>query len=87
MAAFDTVANMQQQEICMSTNTREVNVQGAIDCDGHILEPPTLWEEYLDPRYRDRAIRIRTDHEGWEYFEFAGKPSRHAVSLPRGWSD
>src|SRR3989441_2943575 len=71
-----TAANMQQQEVCMSTNTREVTVQGAIDCDGHILEPPTLWEEYLDPRYRDRAIRIRTDHEGWEYFEFAGKPSR-----------
>jgi len=76
MAAFDTIANMQRQEVCMSTNTREITVQGAIDCDGHILEPPTLWEVYLDPRYRDRAIRIRTDHEGWEYFEFDGKPSR-----------
>ena len=22
-----------------------------IDCDGHILEPPDLWEKYLEPRY------------------------------------
>jgi predicted TIM-barrel fold metal-dependent hydrolase len=29
-----------------------------VDADAHILEPPTLWEEYLEPRYRDRAIRI-----------------------------
>ena len=31
-----------------------------IDCDGHILEPPDLWEKYIDPKYRDRAMRIRT---------------------------
>src|SRR5205814_1104346 len=28
-----------------------------IDCDGHILEPPDLWETYLEPAYRDRALR------------------------------
>src|SRR5580692_1674884 len=22
-----------------------------IDCDGHILEPPDLWEKYIDPKY------------------------------------
>src|SRR5580692_4627232 len=44
-----------------------------IDADGHILEPPDLWEKYLEPKYRDRAIRIRTNAEGLEYFEFAGK--------------
>ena len=46
-----------------------------------ILEPPDLWEKYLEPQYRDRAIRIKKDDEGWEYFEFAGKPSRLS---PRG---
>ena len=35
-----------------------------IDCDGHILEPPDLWEKYLEPRYRDRAIRIRREKIG-----------------------
>ena len=29
-----------------------------VDADAHILEPPTLWEEYLEPRYRERAIKI-----------------------------
>ena len=36
-----------------------------IDCDGHILEPPDLWEKYIDPKYRDRAMRIRVgDRKG-----------------------
>jgi len=36
-----------------------------IDCDAHILEPATLWQEYLEPEFRDRAIRI-DEHEGKE---------------------
>jgi len=36
-----------------------------VDCDAHILEPATLWQEYLEPRFRDRAIRIE-EHEGVE---------------------
>jgi len=23
-----------------------------IDADGHILEPPNLWEQYIDPKFR-----------------------------------
>jgi len=34
-----------------------------IDADGHLLEPPDLWERYLEPKYRDRALRIRKDPE------------------------
>ena len=41
-----------------------------IDCDGHILEPPDLWERYLEPAYRDRALRLRVDpDDGYEYVE------------------
>lgn len=29
-----------------------------IDCDSHVMEPADLWQRYLEPRYRDRAIRI-----------------------------
>lgn len=29
-----------------------------IDADSHVLEPPHLWEEYLEDRYKERAIRI-----------------------------
>jgi len=50
-----------------------------IDCDGHILEPPDLWEKHLEPRYRDRALRIRVGDDGYEYLEIAGQ----RATLPR----
>ena len=34
---------------------------GAVDADGHILEPPDLWDEYLEAKYKNRALRIRVD--------------------------
>ncbi len=47
-----------------------------IDADGHILEPPDLWERYLEPRYRDRALRIVVGQDGYEYLEIDRKISR-----------
>ena len=44
-----------------------------IDADGHILEPPDLWEKYLEPKYRHNAIRIRVGDDGYEYLEVAGR--------------
>ena len=29
-----------------------------IDCDSHVMEPADLWQKYLEPEFRDRAIRI-----------------------------
>jgi predicted TIM-barrel fold metal-dependent hydrolase len=29
-----------------------------IDCDSHVMEPLDLWENYIEPKYRDRAIRV-----------------------------
>jgi predicted TIM-barrel fold metal-dependent hydrolase len=29
-----------------------------VDCDSHVMEPADLWQTYLDPEFRDRAIRI-----------------------------
>ena len=49
---------------------------GGVDGDGHVLEPPDLWERYLEPRYRDRALRIRADEDGLEYVEIDGRPSK-----------
>ena len=46
-----------------------------IDADGHILEPPDLWEKYLEPKYRDRAIRIKRGDDGREYLEIDNKVS------------
>ncbi len=37
-----------------------------VDMDSHVLEPADLWERYLEPRYRDRAIRVRVNDDGLE---------------------
>jgi len=56
---------------------------GTIDADGHVLEPATLWEDYLEERYRERAMRVRVDDDGLEYLEIDGRPSErtHRGSL------
>ena len=46
-----------------------------VDADGHILEPGDLWEEYLEPQYRDKALSLKTDREGLEYLEIEGRES------------
>ena len=55
--------------------THTLSVDGAVDADGHILEPPDLWERYLEPKYRDRALRFVLDDDGLEELEIGGKRS------------
>ena len=45
-----------------------------VDIDGHILEPADLWRRYLEPEFRDRAIRIEKDAAGLEVLLVDGKP-------------
>src|SRR5881397_80796 len=56
--------------------TGHLPYDGAVDADGHILEPPDLWETYIDPKYRDRALRIVLDENGLEELEIGGKRSQ-----------
>ncbi len=55
--------------------TGAIAFAGAVDADGHILEPPTLWEDYIDPAFRDRALRIVVDEHGLEELEIDGRRS------------
>ena len=52
---------------------------GTVDADGHVLEPGDLWENYLEDRYKARALRIKVDHEGYEYLEIDQRPSQRTV--------
>jgi uncharacterized protein len=36
------------------------------DADSHVLEPPDMWDNYLDAKFKDRAIRIVPDAGGIE---------------------
>lgn len=57
--------------------------EGAVDADGHVLEPANLWVDYLEDEFKDRAICIKRDAEGYEYFEFDGRPSAtHTKGMP-----
>jgi len=49
---------------------------GGVDGDGHVLEPPDLWERYLEAPLRSRALRVRRDAKGLEYLEIDGRPSK-----------
>jgi len=35
-----------------------------IDADGHVVELPSMWEEYVEPAYRHRAPRFVQDERG-----------------------
>jgi predicted TIM-barrel fold metal-dependent hydrolase len=48
---------------------------GTIDADGHVLEPATLWVDYLENRYQSRAMRVDVDEDGLEFLVIGGKPS------------
>jgi uncharacterized protein len=49
-----------------------------VDCDSHVMEPPDLWERYLEPEYRERAIKI-VEVDGQEHLVADGQ-----VILPFG---
>ncbi len=52
-----------------------------IDVDSHILEPGDLWEKNLEPRYRDKGIRLLTNDKGLEIFQIN---SRKSLTLAEG---
>jgi len=41
----------------MAYEIKRFPYDGTIDADGHILEPPDLWETYLENAYKPRAMR------------------------------
>jgi predicted TIM-barrel fold metal-dependent hydrolase len=47
-----------------------------VDADGHVLEPADTWERYIDPRFRDRALRVGTDADGFENLFIDNQPTR-----------
>src|SRR4249919_3403432 len=49
-------------------------VYNVIDADGHILEPVDIWENYIDPKFRDQAPRIVIENEtGKEKLDVQGQ--------------
>jgi uncharacterized protein len=47
-----------------------------VDADGHVLEPPDVWERYCDPGDRARAIRVRRGPDGRDFLEIDGRRAK-----------
>jgi len=47
-----------------------------VDADGHVLEPADTWERYIDPKLRDRALRVGIDADGFENLFIDNQPTR-----------
>jgi hypothetical protein len=52
-----------------------------IDADGHVLEPPDLWESYIDPRFREICPKLLITEDGREVLRIEGDD---AIDLGRG---
>jgi len=49
-----------------------------VDADGHVLEPGDMYQNYIDPQYRDRAIRIAIDDRGYENLIIDNNPYQNS---------
>ena len=62
-----------------------------IDADGHICEPPAIWNEYVDRRFRAQAIRVERDADGRDWLWINGAPRKQfrpaAACVPWGMDD
>jgi predicted TIM-barrel fold metal-dependent hydrolase len=52
-----------------------------IDGDGHVLEPPDMWERYLDPAFRDEMPRTFVGYAGDPY-AYVLECWVHGVGMP-----
>ena len=64
----------------MSEEIRALKFKGGVDADGHILEDKNLWENYLEAKYKPKALRLKKDRAGLEYMEIEGRPSKFLSS-------
>jgi len=58
-----------------------------ISSDSHVSEPPDLWVERIDTKYRDRAPKVVLNPEGQEgaYLVYEGYPPHNlAIGLGAG---
>ena len=62
-----------------------------IDADGHICEPPAVWNDYVEKRHRADTIRVERDADGRDWVSINGALRRNlrpaAACVPWGMDD
>ena len=46
------------------------------DADNHFVEPEDMYERYIDPRFRDKAVRFVRGEDGRRVQLFGSRPSK-----------
>ena len=60
------------------------------DADNHFVEPLDMYERYIEPHWRDKAVRFVTDDMGRKALFYGGRPSATALtrdSVPQNEED
>jgi len=55
-----------------------------IDSDGHIVEPRSLWSDYIEPKFCDWMPRIAKDADGIDRIAFGKQVARSGIYAPDG---
>ncbi|WP_428116997.1 amidohydrolase family protein [Candidatus Poriferisodalis sp.] len=50
------------------------------DADAHIAEPPSVWQEYADPKFRDQIMQCRIMDDGTDAAFAEGKKLRNGIA-------
>ena len=53
-----------------------------IDADGHITEPPAVWEDYAEPAFRDLVPQVRRSAAGTDELWIEGEHRPHSNPAP-----
>src|SRR5437764_5643268 len=61
------------------------NAVPVIDADGHLVEPPAVWQEYAEPPYRDLVLQVRDDALWLEGRKYGANPA--PACIPGALSD
>jgi predicted TIM-barrel fold metal-dependent hydrolase len=76
-----------------SHNSQTMRTQGkasiamhVIDADSHVLEPLEMWNQYLDPEFRDQAPYFIKDEQGGEHLVTDGAVHDRIPYREEGWT-
>jgi predicted TIM-barrel fold metal-dependent hydrolase len=61
-------------------------VNRIIDADSHVLEPPDMWAQYLEPEFRDKAPYFIKDEQGGEHLVTDGVVHDRIPYPEEGWT-
>ena len=57
----------------LSRESHRMSEQRVIDVDGHVFEPESVWEDFLDRKYREQRPRIVLDNRGTTRYMLEGR--------------